>query len=857
MDEEQKKQLGEFLGDFTDYWYIVENEKKGNRSLKDYRTNRPLRDLYDLSFSKSALFNIKIIPNGGFAKVNNFWEKIVSSISSWNSDLINTLVLRFYKRWFEIGRITGIVEKLPLTWKRIVWDRDSYYIFFVLSEEAREWLPTFDKGGEIFKAMQNIAEYYWADSRNDMFKINSSFSMPFQPYLSNEWKEETELIYNSKYEYVTKEQLKWIITFYRKYIVMKKQCNNDMKWRLNETIITLNAQWVTSLLQKLHLDIPNLDFSKDWKIVYPKFIGELKDNPCWDAYEFLWSYADWKRIDIEKLIRDYKWESIAEDLDHLSGPWFSIDFEDTWTVLQLDMVSMKWDITHWRREVFKKNVKLVWRWVTKMAKFGEWEEQTVYMFNINWVERLIRRAVTKNEFNRLNQWQWIFFYWRDDQLWRFLEILDSYEWIPELKIYNRSWFYNDSVVLWDRTIIGWSEFDKLLLQQPFRLTNAEQISVKEYFDFFCKCYKEIFSVPLFLAALSLGGMNLWHWAEVNPALLISWFTGCGKSTVAGILKRMLWYWANEREMALPGVTPQPLKQAASDNAILFLEELTNAVNERTEELLRNIVNRDKVARWGLDQNYEFYFRSPLWINWERTLKNESLNNRFCSFVMSKEHWKPNSSQLLSDIQKYTAYKDIYATYLKYADDINELLAVYKQRLLKADIPPRPSDVWSYIFVVNDIFDLGVDEEELIWYVKYHLNNVWLLKEPKNNWDPIKELCWLISVGLYKNTVMLQMDRDIINNIIDLKVIYVDDETYQQNRGSMHSRISAMNKALWEERVTVDFQWLSLKLFMAKDCLSPKADDSISVRLFELICNILEQTPSARISPTISSIFNRG
>jgi len=81
--------------------------------------------------------------------------------------------------------------------------------------------------------------------------------------------------------------------------------------------------------------------------------------------------------------------------------------------------------------------------------------------------------------------------------------------------------------------------------------------------------------------------------------------------------------------------------------------------------------------------------------------------------MSKEHWKPNSSQLLSDIQKYTAYKDIYATYLKYADDINELLAVYKQRLLKADIPPRPSDVWSYIFVVNDIFDLGVDEEELI------------------------------------------------------------------------------------------------------------------------------------------------
>ena len=49
-------------------------------------------------------------------------------------------------------------------------------------------------------------------------------------------------------------------------------------------------------------------------------------------------------------------------------------------------------------------------------------------------------------------------------------------------------------------------------------------------------------------------------------------------------------------MALPGITPQPLKQTASDNAILFLEELTNRVGPTTEELLRNIVNRDKAAR---------------------------------------------------------------------------------------------------------------------------------------------------------------------------------------------------------------------------------------------------------------------
>jgi hypothetical protein len=49
-------------------------------------------------------------------------------------------------------------------------------------------------------------------------------------------------------------------------------------------------------------------------------------------------------------------------------------------------------------------------------------------------------------------------------------------------------------------------------------------------------------------------------------------------------------------MALPGITPQPLKERASDNAILFLEELTKKVGAGTEELLRNIVNRDKAGR---------------------------------------------------------------------------------------------------------------------------------------------------------------------------------------------------------------------------------------------------------------------
>lgn len=79
---------------------------------------------------------------------------------------------------------------------------------------------------------------------------------------------------------------------------------------------------------------------------------------------------------------------------------------------------------------------------------------------------------------------------------------------------------------------------------------------------------------------------------------------------------------------------------ASDNAILFLEELTARVSPATEELLRNVVNRDKAARGSLDGNTRWNFRSPLWVNGERTFKDESLNNRFCGFIMSPNYWMP-------------------------------------------------------------------------------------------------------------------------------------------------------------------------------------------------------------------------
>jgi hypothetical protein len=43
----------------------------------------------------------------------------------------------------------------------------------------------------------------------------------------------------------------------------------------------------------------------------------------------------------------------------------------------------------------------------------------------------------------------------------------------------------------------------------------------DYFNRFRECYKDEFSVPLFLSVLSLAGMNYREELEIAPAVLLS------------------------------------------------------------------------------------------------------------------------------------------------------------------------------------------------------------------------------------------------------------------------------------------------------------------------------------------------
>ena len=98
--------------------------------------------------------------------------------------------------------------------------------------------------------------------------------------------------------------------------------------------------------------------------------------------------------------------------------------------------------------------------------------------------------------------------------------------------------------------------------------------------------------------------------------------------------------------------------------------------------------------------------------------------------MSPSYWKEWASWKLNELQRYTAYLDIYNTYVNSQDLLADLVVKYKTLLMDKGYPARACDVWCYIFVVNDIFNFKYSSDELCKYVDVHLSNTGL-KESKS------------------------------------------------------------------------------------------------------------------------------
>jgi len=827
MEESFKKRQEEFLSHFPGYWRKIFPDQHAKTSISSPNRNRSLEECLELNAQNPS--SLYFTPNGRYADVNQIWIPCsISPQKACKTEWVYAYVIDFNMIKFPDKNMDTLLEyikklmeeRLTIERRYIVRTQKWYHVYFIINHNDRQ--KAFDTYWySQLKIVKHIAEMLWADCTAKVTdNVWALFRIPYSIYWHLAEKHYVQIVaFQDKY--VTLEQIDNLRNYLRQYEEMNKAEKRAFQWSNWTKYREFSSKPIWEIVSKLK----SLGYFTDVEIktsdvnsVLAPIWSDLFTQPAWRPYGLVWCANHWDDVATRSMLSTHFWvrELQARDwsgkiVKVIEWNWYVISFFEMSVQLKKFEANNKWDLVEKTKVIFRNNIQIRWKWKTTTSRMWEsdWERQ-IYIFYVNDEEKIVENLTSKKDFNK--RYPWLFFYWDDNDLWLFFHWLDSCEDIDEINVYERSWYYDNVCILWDRCIVWYLWQDKIMLwDNEFDIaTDAIQISAAEYLEKFTECYTEEFAIPVFLSALALAWMNLWDMLEVNPAMLIAWKTWCWKSTVAALLKRMLWYAPTVREMALPGITPQPLKQTASDNAILFLEELTNRVWPGTEELLRNIVNRDKAARWWLEGNTWWRFRSPLWVNWERTFKDESLNNRFCSFIMSPSYWKEWAAPKINDLQKYTAFNDIYNTYINSKEILADLVIEYKNKLLDKWYPARACDVWCYIFVVNEIFNFKFPYEELVKYVDLHLSNTWL--KEKKWYDNIIAFERFITVNIINKKINLTI-RETEREDADWRkrprllfdMLFIDDLIYQTSRWFLNAAVWEINKKFWEEVFTVD-EW---------------------------------------------------
>ena len=824
----------EFFAHFKNYFWKLFPDKELNNS-KDLwgKQNKTLEEV--IALNEQIPSWLYFTPNGNFKENNPIGKETNFNITNidTNKCCIYTYVLDFNLtkfKWFDLEWLLKhlkdvIEEKLSIKWRYIVKTRHSYQFYFVLdSEDKYEIYDTYKL--DQLKIVKFLAENLWADTTSKVV-LNpwALFAMPGSYYWKTWEKFEIQIV-ESQDEYVTFEQVENLMI----YIDQVEKFKREYKWTIrgttSEKIRNFNKTDIEEVISVLHdhdFEIPDGYIIEDNYVIRKMWVNVFNE-PIGNPYQLIWCVTKWNKEEIENILKDIFGvlnkkvkDKTEEDVNFIiEWWWYEIDFMDDYVQLKERKESAKWNILETKTILFRNHMKVLGKGVSTCSMLGtDTEKSSVFVMEIDWVERIVGNITDKRTFNR--KYPDVFFYGNDNQLWLFFHSLSNCSYVQEINIYERSWYYDNVCILWDKCVV-WDIWEwKIIPETKFDLAQwFEEITVMEYFNMFRQCYKDVFSVPLFLSVLSLAGMNYRENLEIAPAVLLSWITGSGKSTIASILKRMLWYWTSSRELALPGISAQPLKESASDNSILFLEELTNRVSAWTEELLRNVVNRDRWARGTLDWNIWRSFRSPLWVNWERTFKEESLNNRFCSFIMSQDYWIEWSWEYINKIKKYTAYTDVYTTYINNRWVLNDLVIKYKQKLLDLWYNARTCDVRCYIYVVNDIFGFWIDFDTLRWYMDIHLQSTGQYE--KKNISIALQLERFLKVNIINGKINITVQEVVEewHTLYYFDMLFIDEDIYQKSRWMLNSAISELNKRYDLTLFQIDEWWILWILEFKKD-----------------------------------------
>jgi len=545
----------------------------------------------------------------------------------------------------------------------------------------------------------------------------------------------------------------------------------------------------------------------------------IYDRPRWSIYSFLFNYFardKWRMMKFLEKEFNIDLSTIkTEDLMEWDKLFIAGDskllFTKSWVNIETIKTTANWGTAIMNKNIFDVTLLPLWYAETNLNEdYLETKEiNKIYVFQDVQNNRniILKRYNTKANFNKYVNRMWLYCYWDDDSMWLFFSILDKQN-LPKLDLISLNWVYSTFVMLWWHIIYKTENFDEsdYFFSNTFTYRVAKdnkQITPMEFIEKMRECFDDKFIYIPILQYSAMMLMNVWQdkvEVPIYPALLFTGTTGKWKTTIVELLKSYWWYYSKDREFSLWGsaTTAQLVKQAAVDNSILFLEEVTGIINPKVEQSIRAIINRD---RWwvGLSwwKNAYYNFKSPILALWQRTFIEDSINNRFA--IIDMDHQKKRWTQdQLEEMKTYSCTNYIYEKLYGNWEVIKSLHKKYSELLINSDLQHRSRDVIVFSFIMNEFLGIDIPFDTLIEQVKRHLKNVWLEK-PKVEISP-EAIFKTVLIEWFMKRQITWTYSDLDNNSKSRYEIFITSEFMEQNRAKIYSSIAYFNEKAQEFKV---------------------------------------------------------
>lgn len=524
----------------------------------------------------------------------------------------------------------------------------------------------------------------------------------------------------------------------------KDERKNDVIFKTDGNRIWFIVNWQTILT-----DWYKVNQAKNYVNNFSLDQHPRDERPAWPVYVFLLNYFNRDMVAM--------WDFLKAEYD--------IDFLDGWKETFLKLPTDKWIIMFQDDWVYYRTTKTRWKetedaneklfdvpfiikWWMRVGYDKYWEtDEKNYYYIISLLDRdeddpeemIIEYKPDKARFNNDYWKKWISFTKTDIYLVDFYSALKAglkNGLIRRYNYINMNWYYPNMYVEWDKIYnTNWDYLDTEWLPLKFDTPSIETLEIKKevsmatYWDMLRKVFVDDESILCYITFLVLvmwdkfwNTMLEWNTQQIIlPGLFISWKTKSGKSTMVNLLLNWFGLSSNCRRASVKWTTLQPLKQSATDDFILHWEEFTGRwMTEEKENLIRDVLNKTKTARWMIDwTNTKYTYRSSLVLDWERLPDSESVINR-CVVVPFNVKGRIGTMELLRAFN-WVGFKRDFITSLYDIDPKKVKKDFYdaQDRCIKNWILDRYSMMYWFLLCVNQWFNIFL-EDELLEVIKKNL-----------------------------------------------------------------------------------------------------------------------------------------